>query len=339
MTPNSMGRHCDSCSKTVVDFTRKTDVQIAEYFKSNGDTCGRFLPHQLNRNLNLHPAPAMHYGFLKLAACAVISFGAFDAYSNRDSLGVDLPQKDSIADAQVNQNLNHIRFKIDAISNSAIETHTLTFVLGDFSIVFDQLFSDTLIDFHVPNAVEWEQIEILVWQNDERIDTLTLSKAIWGQLLAENQNHIQLVYADGWRIDLPLAKIDTIPYICDLVMISQSYPIFLLGISQPIYGNAITSEYPKPDLDDSYLPGKTDLHPTTALKGINEGKEEAREDFAMYVKHSSFPQPEKSPLKALYYLCLAALTFVATLWTFRKSKSIPKKENLNMDENQEGINA
>ena len=31
MTPNTLGRYCASCDKTMVDFTRKTDIEIAAY--------------------------------------------------------------------------------------------------------------------------------------------------------------------------------------------------------------------------------------------------------------------------------------------------------------------
>ena len=32
MTPTSKGKHCDSCCKTVVDFTRMNDLEIKQYF-------------------------------------------------------------------------------------------------------------------------------------------------------------------------------------------------------------------------------------------------------------------------------------------------------------------
>ena len=50
MLPNEKGRHCLSCQKTVVDFTKMTDTQIIRYFQDyKSSTCGRFLETQLNR--------------------------------------------------------------------------------------------------------------------------------------------------------------------------------------------------------------------------------------------------------------------------------------------------
>jgi hypothetical protein len=57
MAPDSRGRHCATCQKTVVDFTYKTDAEILAYFRQvgAGRTCGRFLAGQLGRPLR--PAP------------------------------------------------------------------------------------------------------------------------------------------------------------------------------------------------------------------------------------------------------------------------------------------
>jgi len=52
MTPNERGRHCDSCNKTVVDFSLFSDRQIIEFFtKATGHVCGRFTNLQLERQL------------------------------------------------------------------------------------------------------------------------------------------------------------------------------------------------------------------------------------------------------------------------------------------------
>ncbi|WP_123985195.1 hypothetical protein [Taibaiella soli] len=50
MTPNENGRHCDSCCKTVVDFTNWPLEDIAQYLQQNGkgNVCGHFRASQLN---------------------------------------------------------------------------------------------------------------------------------------------------------------------------------------------------------------------------------------------------------------------------------------------------
>ncbi len=56
MTPTKGGRHCERCEKTIVDFSTKTDREIAHLYKqSEGKICGRFSKEQLRRDIVLHP--------------------------------------------------------------------------------------------------------------------------------------------------------------------------------------------------------------------------------------------------------------------------------------------
>ena len=55
MTPDANGRFCHQCEKTVVDFSNKTDREIALILKNNqGKLCGRFQKHQLKRDISLN---------------------------------------------------------------------------------------------------------------------------------------------------------------------------------------------------------------------------------------------------------------------------------------------
>jgi len=52
MTSNKQGRHCESCNKTVIDFSLYTDKELVEFFeKANGKVCGNFMPYQLDRTI------------------------------------------------------------------------------------------------------------------------------------------------------------------------------------------------------------------------------------------------------------------------------------------------
>jgi len=52
MPPAEQGRFCQSCQKTVVDFTGKTDAAIQSALQeAKGSLCGRFNSHQLHRPL------------------------------------------------------------------------------------------------------------------------------------------------------------------------------------------------------------------------------------------------------------------------------------------------
>jgi hypothetical protein len=51
MNPTKNGRHCESCSKIVVDFSNMTDAEIILVLSQKSTTCGRFKPEQLQRPL------------------------------------------------------------------------------------------------------------------------------------------------------------------------------------------------------------------------------------------------------------------------------------------------
>lgn len=59
MSPNAQGRFCGSCSKTVVDFTGKSDVEIRNLLmeRAGQKVCGHFKTSQLNRSLQVNPVP------------------------------------------------------------------------------------------------------------------------------------------------------------------------------------------------------------------------------------------------------------------------------------------
>ena len=61
MQPTDKGRHCQSCCKTVVDFTDMSDAEIIRHLSQAGQhVCGRLMPDQLNRTLM--PAPVQKNG-------------------------------------------------------------------------------------------------------------------------------------------------------------------------------------------------------------------------------------------------------------------------------------
>lgn len=63
------GRFCDSCNKTVIDFTHFTDIQLYDFFANQrSSVCGRINISQLNHTINIPPQP--HSKLYRLAVAA-----------------------------------------------------------------------------------------------------------------------------------------------------------------------------------------------------------------------------------------------------------------------------
>jgi hypothetical protein len=74
MTPNEQGRHCDSCNKTVIDFSLFSDKQLIEFFSTlTGKICGRLNPMQVEREL-IYVEQKNHFLY-KLLFGTALTFG------------------------------------------------------------------------------------------------------------------------------------------------------------------------------------------------------------------------------------------------------------------------
>jgi len=80
MTLAEKGRFCASCQKQVIDFSNKSDREIAAFFKkpSTGSICGRFMEDQLNRDIEIprKRIPWLKYFYQFLLPAFFISYRA-----------------------------------------------------------------------------------------------------------------------------------------------------------------------------------------------------------------------------------------------------------------------
>ena len=71
MSPVDGGRHCESCCKIVIDFTRMTDAEVINYLATKSDSCGRFTGDQLpriNQALTISEPRRKFWKYLGIAA-------------------------------------------------------------------------------------------------------------------------------------------------------------------------------------------------------------------------------------------------------------------------------
>jgi len=75
MQPVTGGRHCASCEKAVTDFSRMTDSQLLEHFRTaKSSACGRFRTEQLNRVIQAVAVPKSKW-WARIAAGLLLALG------------------------------------------------------------------------------------------------------------------------------------------------------------------------------------------------------------------------------------------------------------------------
>jgi Carboxypeptidase regulatory-like domain len=73
MTAAANGRHCNACSKTIVDFTAMSEAAVMQYLRQHQNVCGRFRSDQLSRPLKKQSIISKLFSMKKIAA-TIISF-------------------------------------------------------------------------------------------------------------------------------------------------------------------------------------------------------------------------------------------------------------------------
>jgi len=108
MTATERGRFCASCQKQVIDFSNKSDREIAMFFKkpSTGSVCGRFMDDQLNRNIEIPKKriPWLKYFFQFLIPALFISYRATAQGKVKVGSGVTI-QPSKLSSASQNKKL------------------------------------------------------------------------------------------------------------------------------------------------------------------------------------------------------------------------------------------
>jgi hypothetical protein len=83
MIDNNTGKFCNSCQKSVVDFTHFSDRDLRNWFAANqGKCCGRFKPEQLDRLIHAKSNFAMSRFKPNLIAASLLAFLSFPKLSN-----------------------------------------------------------------------------------------------------------------------------------------------------------------------------------------------------------------------------------------------------------------
>lgn len=110
MTPANKGRFCQSCQKTVTDFSCMSDKEIISYLNNRqGEVCGRFNTTQLNKEICV-PATVRKQPFISIAAMVT-------------ALSIAIPS------AQAKNNTEKIQFA-DRFNTTPQQKDTIQYIRG-----------------------------------------------------------------------------------------------------------------------------------------------------------------------------------------------------------------
>jgi hypothetical protein len=102
MTPNTTGRYCDSCNKTVVDFSNFTDKELVDFFKNaTGEICGRVSSTQCNRLMPVLEKSNNTFLYKALFGAALVT-GIATVANGQNTIPIVSPAHITIPSAPVN---------------------------------------------------------------------------------------------------------------------------------------------------------------------------------------------------------------------------------------------
>jgi hypothetical protein len=156
MTPNDKGRFCDSCQKTVVDFTRMSDAAIFRFMEANtASVCGRMSNDQQNKIYSSLPVQSNANSFSLRAlvlGTAISTFSAFQAQAQGE-----------------------VMVKGDAKAEPVKVEHT---ELGEMSVtdtnkLIENLFTGSVVDYFLDRFVTGVSVTVYDVAGNELSTTLS----------------------------------------------------------------------------------------------------------------------------------------------------------------------
>lgn len=103
MTVVEKGRFCNSCRKTVYDFTRLSDRQLIQKINSESNICGRFLASQLNKDLRMPKEKSSIWIAGISGILSFLSLGNQEAYA-QESVKTEQTEEKNITEKRIINN-------------------------------------------------------------------------------------------------------------------------------------------------------------------------------------------------------------------------------------------
>ena len=172
MTPNTSGRFCGSCAKSVIDFTQMNDAEIQHYFVINQgkSICGRFSNQQLDSVIIKIPTQVLYSqtNFHKIFLLALLIsmgttlFSCADKNGNKQKIdGVEVVDDGSKVEYMTtdaprfnNDTINQIKPKTDGVKKIDSKKGEVAIVEEDYNNETAGMVSPTVVDEQIKDSVK-----------------------------------------------------------------------------------------------------------------------------------------------------------------------------------------
>lgn len=160
MTPTERGKFCAHCQKDVIDFSSKTEFEIANFAKHNkGNFCGRFVDTQLEKEFSY--TELEKYSNLKYAAALALGLMTAEnivAEENKPKTEIS-NQKDTNL-SKLNSNNSVSNNKVEVVITAPMPKSHSIVVNGNFSIEYKPQ-----IDSNSLKSIQKKEVENLKRKN------------------------------------------------------------------------------------------------------------------------------------------------------------------------------
>jgi hypothetical protein len=117
MTSSQKGKFCSKCKKEVINFQFYSDQHLLDNIKKSDNICGRFLPHQINKELQ----PTGKNIFNRIALFFTITF----IFLAKPSFSQNKKDKIEIVENSINNSkLKNIKNDYVEINGKVVEIHS-----------------------------------------------------------------------------------------------------------------------------------------------------------------------------------------------------------------------
>jgi hypothetical protein len=165
MTPTKNGKHCQSCTKNVIDFTNFEPDEIDQFLIKNPNACGRFYKHQISKYKNPYTTSQSQ---LKYACGLILLAISANPLLSQDTLYNPVVNTSFKINTTNFQYINILNILVNTPPSNTSPIHKIKISASEFTLDTQLIYNESL-QIHIPKQLTWDSLSI------ELTDSLSVS--------------------------------------------------------------------------------------------------------------------------------------------------------------------